>query len=112
MIIVLNKEIVKKLLMDEQFYNSVPEFFFLKEAGSRIVDALDDAGGCTPCTEKNLIEPTIGAFISHTVNMRLDCGPESTAKLKQFFNKGYNTEVTLKVLYKPNDDSEIEELEL
>ena len=82
MVVILNKDIIKNLLVQEQFFNEVPEYFFLKDAGSQISQALDDKGGCSSCTEKNLIDPSINSFISHTVNMRLDCGPESTIKFK------------------------------
>jgi len=113
MIVVLNKDIVKNLLVQEQFFNEVPEYFFLKDAGSQISQALDDKGGCSSCTEKNLIEPAINSFISHTVNMRLDCGAESTIKFKHFLRKAFQQEdIVVKVLYKPDENSEIEELEL
>ena len=45
--------------------------------------------------------------------MRLDCGPESTIKFKKFLKTVFQREdIVVKVLYKPDENSEIEELEL
>lgn len=111
--ITLNKDIIKEIIVIEEFFNQVPEYFFLKEAGAKISAALDDKGGCAPCTESGLVNPTIAAFISHTVNMRMDCGPESVEKFKQFLKTFYNNpELVLKVFFKETEDSEIVEFEI
>lgn len=110
--LVLTKEVVKNLLVREDFYHKVPEFYYLKEAGSKIVSALDDKGGCSSCADRNLIQPTIQAFISNVVNMRIDCGPDSTVNLKKYVNQLYNQEVIIKVFFKETEDSETVEFEL
>jgi len=108
----LSEELVRELIIQEAFYNSTPEFFFLKEAGANIAEAVSRPGGCTSCTEKNLIEPTILAFISHTVNMYLDCGKDSLFKFKQYVKqfKKIEEDFNIVVLYKENDDTDVVEL--
>lgn len=110
--LILAKDIVKNLLIREDFYHEVPEFYYLKEAGAKIVSALDDKGGCSSCTDKNLVQPTIQAFISNAVNMRIDCGPNSTIALKKYVSKLYQQDVNLKVFFKETEDSETVEFEL
>jgi hypothetical protein len=108
----LDREFVKEILIQENFYNAVPEYFFLKEAGAKIVEAISREGGCTSCTENNLINPTIMAFISHTVNMYLDCGIAAMEKFKLFVKdfKNITEDFSIVVLYKENEDMEIAEL--
>ena len=50
----IDKNLVKELLVMEDFFNKVPEYFYLKEAGSKINEALGQQGGCSACTENNL----------------------------------------------------------
>jgi len=108
----LDKELVKEILIQELFYNRVPEYYYLKEAGYRIVQEMSKDGGCTSCTERNVIDPTIMAFISHTVNMLLDCGPSALVNFKNFVKdlKGIKEDFNVLVLYKENELSEIQEL--
>ncbi len=80
----LDKDLIKALLVQEYFYNIVYEYFFLKEAGAKIAEALSSPGGCSSCTERNIIDPSISAFMSHTVNMYLDCGPDALIRFKQY----------------------------
>ena len=110
----LDRELVKEILIQETFYNTVPEYFFLKEAGAKIVEAISREGGCTSCTENNLINPTIMAFISHTVNMYLYCEPSSMDKLKLFIKdfKDIKESFSIIVLYKENEETEIVELSI
>lgn len=107
----ITQQVVRDLLTRENFYNEVPEYFFLKEAGAKIVAAMDDKGGCSSCTENNLVQPTISAFISHTVNMRLDCGEESMIKFKNFVRTlAKNPELEITIFYKEHDEAEAVEL--
>jgi hypothetical protein len=108
----LNKDLVKEILIQEIFYNTVPEFFFLKDAGAQIVEATSRDGGCTACTERNLIDPTTMAFIAHAVNMYFDCGPQSMVNFKEFMRKFKNIEgdFHIAIFYKENDESEIAEI--
>ena len=107
----LDQDLVKAILPREDFYNEVPEFFFLKEAGSQIAEALSRDGGCTSCTENNLINPTMMAFIAHTVNMYMDCGARSCENLKAYIKKMANdNDITVSVLYRENDESELAEI--
>jgi hypothetical protein len=112
----LHKDLIKELLVQEYFYNIVYEYFFLKEAGSKIADALSSPGGCSACTEKNLIDPSISAFMSHTVNMYLDCGPEALVRFKNYIREYKqilpDEEFYISVLYKDNDEAEIQELQI
>lgn len=105
-------ELVKQILVLEEFYNTVPEYFFLKEAGSKIAEAMSRDGGCTTCTENSLINPTVAAFMSHTVNMYLDCGKEALDKFKLFVAsfKNIQDDFQISVLYTETDESEITEL--
>jgi hypothetical protein len=108
----IDVEFIKQLLSLEDFYNKVPEYFFLKEAGSQIVEAMSRDGGCTACTENNLIKPTVAAFMSHTVNMYLDCGKEALDKFKLFVKSFKNIEedFQISVLYTEFEGAEITEL--
>jgi hypothetical protein len=110
----LDKNFIKELLVQESFYNIVYEYFFLKEAGAKIADALGSPGGCSACTEKNLIDPSVSAFMSHTVNMYLDCGPEALIRFKIYVRMlreiPQDEEFYISVLYKDNDGAEIQEL--
>lgn len=110
--IILDKEIVKNILIQEEFYSKVPEYYFLKEAGYKILEEMSREGGCSACSERNLIEPTISAFISHTVNLLFDCGPEALVNFKNFvkvlIDKGDDLQIG--VFYKDNDDAEVQEL--
>lgn len=108
----LDKELVKEILIQELFYNKVPEYYYLKEAGYKIVQELSREGGCTSCAERNVIDPTIMAFISHTVNMLLDCGPSALVNFKNFVKdlKDIKEDFHVFVLYKENELSEIQEL--
>lgn len=112
----LDKDLIKALLVQEYFYNVVYEYFFLKEAGSKIAEALGSPGGCSACTERNIIDPSISAFMSHTVNMYLDCGPESLIRFKQYIREfkqiPQHEEFYISVLYKDNDAAEIQELQI
>ena len=108
----LTKELVVELLTKEDFYNLVPEFFFLKENGARIAEAIAAPGGCTSCTERNLIEPTVLTFISHLINMYLDCGKISTVKFKEYI-KNINSiqeDFEIVTLYKENEESDVVEI--
>ena len=102
-------EFIKQILVVEDFYNKVPEYFFLKDAGAQIVEATSRDGGCTACTERNLIDPTTMAFIAHAVNMYFDCGPQSMVNFKEFMRKFKNIEgdFHIAIFYKENDESEI-----
>ena len=51
--LVLTKEVVKNLLVREDFYHKVPEFYYLKEAGAKIVSALDDEGRSREWSERS-----------------------------------------------------------
>jgi hypothetical protein len=108
----VDMELVKQILVVEDFYNKVPEYFFLKEAGSKIAEAMSRDGGCTSCTENNLINPTVAAFMSHTVNMYLDCGKEALDKFKAFIKsfKNIGEDFDIAVLYTETDESAITEL--
>lgn len=108
----LDKELVKNILIQENFYNQVPEYFFLKEVGSNIVMSMSEDGSCSSCVENNLIIPAITTFISHTVNMYLDCGKESLNKFKQYIKyfKNITEDFEIAVLYKENEDGNIVEL--
>lgn len=108
----LDKDLIKAILSQEDFYNSVPEFFFMKETGSKIAEALAVPGGCSSCTENNLIMPAVMTFISHAVNMYLDCGPESCYKLKAFIEKFIKPEedLTVGIFYKENEEQPIQEI--
>jgi hypothetical protein len=108
----LDRDLVKNILAQENFYNSVPEFFFMKEMGSKIAEALSAPGGCSSCTENNLITPAIMTFISHSVNMYLDCGPESCVKLKNFIKEFIKCEedLTVGIFYKENEEKPVEEI--
>ena len=110
----LDKNFIKELLVQESFYNIVYEYFFLKEAGAKIAEALSSPGGCSACTERNIIDPSISAFMSHTVNMYLDCGPEALIRFKEYVRNfkeiPQDQEFYISVLYKDNDAAEIEEL--
>ena len=110
--IMLDANIIKQLLVTEEFFNKVPEYFYLKEAGSRINQALSQEGGCSACTENNLINPTVMNFMSHTVNMYLDCGVDSLAKFKEYVRstKGEDETFQIGVLYKENDLADVVEL--
>jgi hypothetical protein len=52
------------------------------------------------------------AFISHTVNMLLDCGPSALVNFKNFIKdlKDIKEDFSILVLYKENELSEIQEL--
>lgn len=108
----LDKDLVKNILAQEEFYNSVPEFFFMKEVGSKIAEALATPGGCSSCTENNLIMPAVMNFISHAVNMYLDCGPSSCDKLKVFIKTFINCQedLTVGILYKEDEETPIQEI--
>lgn len=108
----IDKNLVQELLVMEDFFNKVPEYFYLKEAGSRINEALGQEGGCSACTENNLINPTIMNFLSHTVNMYIDCGVDSLNKFKQFVKEYKNggDDFQIGVFYKESDESEVVEL--
>lgn len=112
----LDKDLIKALLVQEYFYNIVYEYFFLKEAGAKIAEALSSPGGCSACTERNIIDPSISAFMSHTVNMYLDCGPEALIRFKEYVRNfkeiPQDQEFYISVLYKDNDAAEIEELQI
>lgn len=105
-------EFIKQILVVEDFYNKVPEYFFLKDAGSQIAEAMARDGACTSCTENNLIRPTVSAFMSHTVNMYLDCGKEALDKFKTFIKSFKNIEEDfhISVLYTETEGAEITEL--
>jgi hypothetical protein len=108
----LDKEIVKNILIQEEFYTKVPEYYFLKEAGYKILTEMSREGGCSACSERNLIEPTVSAFISHTVNLLFDCGPEALVNFKNFARllMDGGDDFQIGVFYKDNDDAEIQEL--
>ena len=108
----LDKDFVKEILIQETFYNQVPEYYYLKEAGYKIVQEMSKEGGCSSCAERNLIDPTIMAFISHTVNMLLDCGSDSLKNFKEYIRqyKNIQEDFSISVLYKENDESPIEEI--
>jgi hypothetical protein len=108
----VEKDLVKRILSQENFYNQVPEYFFMKEVGSQVAEALSMEGGCPSCIENNLIMPAVMNFISHTINMYLDCGPSSCQNLKKYIKEFVNAPEDLQIglLYKENDDSDIVEL--
>jgi ribose 5-phosphate isomerase len=108
----LNKDLVKEILVQETFYNTVPEFFFLKDAGAQIVEAMSRDGGCTTCTENNLINPTTMGFIAHAVNMYFDCGIGSLTNFKNFMRKFKNIEgdFSIALFYKESDEADIAEI--
>ena len=107
----ITQQVVRDLLTRENFYNEVPEYFFLKEAGAKIVAAMDDEGGCSSCIENNLIQPTISAFISHTVNMRLDCGEGAMLNFKKFIRElAKKPDLEITIFYKEHDEAEATEL--
>lgn len=108
----LDKDLVRSILIQETFYNQVPEYFFLKEAGSNIVMSISQDGSCSSCVENNLINPTVMTFISHTVNMYLDCGKESLDKFKKYVKEflQLSESFEISVLYKENEDTEVAEL--
>lgn len=108
----MDQELIKALLMREDFFNKVPEYFYLKETGSKVFQALTAEGGCPACVENNLINPSIGEFMSHTINMYLDCGEEATSKLKSFIKafKNINEDFNISVFYKESDEADIVEL--
>lgn len=108
----LDKDLVQNILIQETFYNQVPEYFFLKEVGSNIVMSISKDGSCSSCVENNLINPAIMTFISHTVNMYLDCGKDSLIKFKNFVKqfKNIQEDFEIAVLYKENDEGNVVEL--
>lgn len=108
----LDKGLIKEILIQETFYNRVPEFYYLKEAGYKIVQEMSREGGCTACAEKNLIDPTIMAFISHTVNLLLECGDQSLIKFKEFVKDllEVKEDFQISVLYKDTPESEVTEI--
>jgi len=108
----MDQELIKELLMQEEFFNKVPEYFYLKETGSKVFQALTAEGGCPSCVENNLINPSIAEFMSHTINMYLDCGKESTLKLKNFIkeSKKIEEEFQISAFYKQDEAADIVEL--
>lgn len=108
----LDKDLVQNILIQENFYNQVPEFFFLKEVGSNIVMSISKDGSCSSCVENNLINPAIMTFISHTVNMYLDCGKDALDKFKKYVKdfKNIAEDFQIVVLYKENDEADVVEL--
>ena len=108
----LDRNLVKDILIQETFYNQVPEYYYLKEAGYKIVQEMSKEGGCSSCAERNIIEPTIAAFVSHTVNLYLDCGPQALEKfkkyLREFLEAGEDFEVY--VMYKNHENEEPTEI--
>ena len=108
----LEAGLIKQLLVTEDFFNKVPEYFYLKEAGSRINQALNQEGGCSACTENNLINPTVMNFMSHAVNMYLDCGIDSLTKFKNYVKELYEGDDSFQIgmLYKENDEADVVEL--
>jgi len=110
--VMLEAGLIKQLLVTEDFFNKVPEYFYLKEAGSRINQAMSQEGGCSACTENNLINPTVMNFMSHAVNMYLDCGPDALTKFKKYVQALYNEDDTFQIgmFYKENDEAEVVEL--
>lgn len=108
----LSEELIRNLIIREDFYNLVPEYFFLKEAGAKIAEAIASPGGCSSCTENNVVKPTIVAFMSHTVNIYLDCGPDSLIKFKQYIKnfKEIQEDFQIVVHYKETEEQDIQEL--
>ena len=45
----LDKDFVKEILIQETFYNQVPEYYYLKEAGYKIFQEMSKEGGCSSC---------------------------------------------------------------
>lgn len=108
----MDQQLIKELLMQEEFFNNVPEYFYLKETGSKVFQALSAQGGCPACVENNLINPSIAEFMSHTINMHLDCGKDATVKLKNFIKESKKIEVDfeISVFYKENESADVVEL--
>jgi hypothetical protein len=108
----LDKDLIKEILIQETFYNRVPEFYYLKEAGYKIVQEMSREGGCTACAERNLIEPTVMSFISHTVNLLLECGRDSLIKFKDYVKDllDIKEDFEISVLYKDTPESETTEI--
>lgn len=108
----LSEELIRSLIIREDFYNLVPEYFFLKEAGAKIAEAVARPGGCTQCTENSLVKPTIVAFMSHTVNMYLDCGKDALSKFKEYIRLLENTQEDFQIVvhYKETEEQDIQEL--